>query len=376
MGRHGFVVLALAVIALAHVSGRYSVCTAAAEKSATVPLGSLCAMAAPAPKGEPASGEPPLPLNKDEAPKNTEHKFEGYLDSSKLLGKTGSDCALFLDSSRSALEPPESEELRAIADQVLRSVAAYSDRLANSAVLAFRFNKETGNHVQGKSAAEMLHVVAFPRSSIRVTGRAKDPTRFSPGPVTALEQLSKRFGPPSEKELWLGEGPRSIGLQGEVLWWGHVGVAVSEDGIISHLLLRAPTRPVDKQEFPLLISWKTGPTRTGKARDARDVAYVWLSPWQCVATAHLVYEFDYASTEGGKSELKTMRIGQVLPLTLRQEGVIPADRWAFGLELWRAFFGAKFTGEGKLRMAFLKPGSPLDTEQISNWLEMPFKPSD
>ncbi len=62
---------------------------------------------------------------------------------------------------------------------------------------------------------------------------------FTPGALTALKDIESAFCPPTEKERFEGELWAKLGFDGLVCWWQDVGVAVTKDGALTHVLLRA-----------------------------------------------------------------------------------------------------------------------------------------
>ena len=92
--------------------------------------------------------------------------------------------------------------------------------------------------IQGKKAEDMLVIGLYPRVGIAAKRVVRDPVTFTSGTTTTRNEVTRAFGEPAEKELWMGQAPDDLGLKGVVYWWGHVGVAASGEGTITHVLVR------------------------------------------------------------------------------------------------------------------------------------------
>jgi hypothetical protein len=167
-------------------------------------------------------------------------EFNGYLQTGKIFGKTGDEIVLFLDPSRSSADISRNEDK--VTDDLLAAVAGNAKDVAGMATSMYGFSKGLGTSIEGKSAAEMLHVVVLPREGLAVGGPIKSPARFSTASKQSIAALTKLFGPPSEKESWPGKVPSDLSISSPVFWWGKVGVAYGKDGRITHVFLRAPVQ--------------------------------------------------------------------------------------------------------------------------------------
>jgi hypothetical protein len=85
----------------------------------------------------------------------------------------------------------------------------------------------------------MAHTVVLPREGVELSGEfmAKRVSRFQPGTITTISAAVERAGAPTHSEVW--GSTDSLGLNGQVQWWGTVGLAGDATGTITHVLVRA-----------------------------------------------------------------------------------------------------------------------------------------
>lgn len=85
---------------------------------------------------------------------------------------------------------------------------------------------------------DIIWIIVYSQEGTAGNELIENPVTFSPGTLETLEEVISRFGNPVERELWSAKMTQAIGLDGLVNWWGEVGVAASEDGSITHVLVR------------------------------------------------------------------------------------------------------------------------------------------
>ena len=86
-----------------------------------------------------------------------------------------------------------------------------------------------------------LLIVLLPRKERTVSIGSKEITfgTFTPGALATLKDIESAFGTATEKERFEGDLWAKLGFDGLVCWWQDVGVAVTKDGAVTHVLLRA-----------------------------------------------------------------------------------------------------------------------------------------
>ena len=94
------------------------------------------------------------------------------------------------------------------------------------------------------SRDQMTHTTVFPRqgTSLQPPFAGTQMEYFFPKPETTLKTLKEILGEPVATEQWHGHG-KEVGLTGEVLWWGNIGVAANPGGEITHVLMRSLPEP-------------------------------------------------------------------------------------------------------------------------------------
>lgn len=85
------------------------------------------------------------------------------------------------------------------------------------------------------SMSTVGHVAVFKVEETQLS----DKWHIRPGQVNQLNDIIDKYGPPSSKEIWKTEETKLYaGLFGIVSWWGNIGIAASDQGTITHVLVR------------------------------------------------------------------------------------------------------------------------------------------
>jgi hypothetical protein len=69
---------------------------------------------------------------------------------------------------------------------------------------------------------------------------------FTQGTLTDLKGIEAEFGPATEKERFDAPLWKTLGFDGLVCWWENVGVAISSDGAVTHVLVRTAPQSEEK----------------------------------------------------------------------------------------------------------------------------------
>ena len=69
-------------------------------------------------------------------------------------------------------------------------------------------------------------------------GRTVDRTvdRFKPGDAKTLRALAIAAGSPEAIALW-PDGIALTGIEGDICWWGRLGIATDGNGVVTHLVI-------------------------------------------------------------------------------------------------------------------------------------------
>jgi hypothetical protein len=122
-------------------------------------------------------------------------------------------------------------------DAMLNDICTNCDGLKSLPHSVRSIREMTGSETD-KKLKDMLHIVAFTTSAIRMT-KFRGSIDFVPGAVTRLDEVVKKYGPPVEIQLFKAKALQSmLAFDGTVSWWGYVGVAASPQGAITHIFLR------------------------------------------------------------------------------------------------------------------------------------------
>lgn len=161
--------------------------------------------------------------------------FDGHFRRGIYLADSESEIPLFLGPYRPGVSISAAK--RSTANKLLTKLASNADDLNSWLAVCRSFSK--GLIVEGQDASSMLHVAVFTREGLKLTGNVKSAAEFKGGPISTLEELDKEFGQADESELWPQAPCEHLAINDVVYWWGYVGVAVTEDGQISHIFLRS-----------------------------------------------------------------------------------------------------------------------------------------
>jgi tetratricopeptide (TPR) repeat protein len=105
-----------------------------------------------------------------------------------------------------------------------------------------------------KPQQALARVAVIPREGLALAGglRGKTVERFKPGDAKTLRALAIAAGPPDAIALW-PDGIALTGIEGDICWWGRLGVATDDNGAVTHLAiigLPAENVPVPEIENP------------------------------------------------------------------------------------------------------------------------------
>jgi hypothetical protein len=90
---------------------------------------------------------------------------------------------------------------------------------------------------------QFVLVKIYPQNGTKGLKKFRNPETFTPGGMTHLNQVIEKFGLPTSIQKFSTEGSRCIELDGEVRWWGKIGIASSGDDKITHILIRCLVKP-------------------------------------------------------------------------------------------------------------------------------------
>ena len=103
----------------------------------------------------------------------------------------------------------------------------------------------------------LARVAVIPREGLALAGglRGKTVERFTPGEAKTLRALSVAAGPPDAIALWR-DGIALTGIEGDICWWGRLGIATDDNGQITHLVI--PGLPVENTPAPQVEAQEDG----------------------------------------------------------------------------------------------------------------------
>lgn len=157
-----------------------------------------------------------------------------------LFSPNGEELALFLDPARESVQTKITKER---SREILASVVFNDGDLKFWLDEAKFFSQDVT--IKGQAASKMLHVLVFPRSG--GNDKLAGYKRYRAGNIKTIKDLEWQYGAAEQIESW-SQG--ALELQGQVYWWGPVGVisSGSSAGEISHVLLRGPMEQKDSDE--------------------------------------------------------------------------------------------------------------------------------
>ncbi|MCX5771818.1 MAG: hypothetical protein NTZ09_16325, partial [Candidatus Hydrogenedentes bacterium] len=100
----------------------------------------------------------------------------------------------------------------------------------------------------------LARIAVIPREGLALAGglRGKTVDRFKPGQAKSLRAMAIAAGPPDAIALW-PQGIALTGIEGDICWWGRLGIATDDNGVITHLViigLPAENIPPPENENP------------------------------------------------------------------------------------------------------------------------------
>jgi hypothetical protein len=143
--------------------------------------------------------------------------------------------AMFFATNR---PPTVKPAMRIKSVEILKAVAKNGDSLKSVPEGARQLDVMRGVTVEGTDIGHCLHIAVFPDKRIALGDKVGEALRFEPAGLTQLQEVIRRFGAPTEKEMWIGPLAAQVGLQGAVYWWDGVGIAAGKDDTITHVLSR------------------------------------------------------------------------------------------------------------------------------------------
>jgi len=123
-------------------------------------------------------------------------------------------------------------------DTVGEQVADNWPKLRAQVEEALEMAVQTAGSLEGLEPSEVARVAVIPREGLALAGglRGKNVDRFKPGNAKTLRELAGGAGAPEAIALW-PEGTGLAGIEGDVCWWGRLGVATDSNGVITHLAI-------------------------------------------------------------------------------------------------------------------------------------------
>lgn len=151
---------------------------------------------------------------------------------------------MFMDKNRPPVIKAADDK---VSDKILKDICNNGDDLKNAPALGRAMAKQ--QMFPSSPYAEALHIAVFPDDSITVGKELKSTARFKHGPLTKLSQVIEKYGKAQELERWTAKDFQSwIGLNATVHWWGAVGIAATQDGAITHVLIREKEDVLDSKK--------------------------------------------------------------------------------------------------------------------------------
>lgn len=163
--------------------------------------------------------------------------------------------------------PERVSGLQRLDDAVGEEVAENWVELRGQVEEALKMAVQTAGTLEGMDASEVARVAVLPREGLALAGglRGKVVERYKPGSSRTLRELASVAGAPDAMALW-PEGTGLTGIEGDICWWGRLGVATNDIGVITHLVIVG--EPVEAGVSEGAVSVQTeGSARTaGSAR--------------------------------------------------------------------------------------------------------------
>ena len=100
----------------------------------------------------------------------------------------------------------------------------------------------------------LARIAVIPREGLALAGalRGRTVERYKPGESKTLRAMAIAAGPPDAIALW-PQGIALTGIEGDICWWGRLGIATDDNGVITHLVilgLPAEYIPAPQNEIP------------------------------------------------------------------------------------------------------------------------------
>jgi len=101
---------------------------------------------------------------------------------------------------------------------------------------------------------DLARIAVIPREGLALAGglRGKTVDRFKPSEAKTLRAIAIAAGPPDAIALW-PQGIALTGIEGDICWWGRLGIATDDNGVVTHLVilgLPAEYIPAPQNEIP------------------------------------------------------------------------------------------------------------------------------
>jgi len=146
--------------------------------------------------------------------------------------------------------PPDEKASAAAADAKVDCIAAPVARdwesLKVKLMKALDMSRSSDEVLKRVPRSNLVCTVVLPRVGTPLSGKlaGKETETFTPGDAKDIAAVLKACGEPDHKETWTHMGA-CVGLSGETVWWGRIGLGLDAAGEISHVLVRA--YPGDKK---------------------------------------------------------------------------------------------------------------------------------
>jgi len=150
------------------------------------------------------------------------------------------DVPIFRDGTRPSVIKSKDDKVSA---ELLKGICSNCESCWSFPALARQLNQQSNPLLH----TDALHIAVITLKTIPVFREFKDPWHFEPGSITRLQDVREKYGKPTELERWVAKDFQTwIGFNGTVYWWGAVGIGASEDGSITHILIREKEALPDK----------------------------------------------------------------------------------------------------------------------------------
>jgi hypothetical protein len=144
-------------------------------------------------------------------------RFNGFTNSNNpLVDKDGRALAMYMDPEKETIPTMPASE----ADAFLTSVTAEGPALLAKLEPAKLVLKLDRPIFRGAPLRRFVLSAVYPKVGTVGTGRLSTPITLSPGTTRLVKELTAKFGPGRETEVWTSMITQQIGLDATVTWWG------------------------------------------------------------------------------------------------------------------------------------------------------------